>query len=108
MSKYTLILNKLISNKYTTNQYICLVPAVAFLFLGGFFYPIFTLYHALLYTNLHIKFQKNPSVFPECRPNTNLLRFHASWNVKISFIAKFQLKIPRGPEKNMSYFHSLL
>jgi hypothetical protein len=48
-----------------------------------FVYPIFILYHALLYTNLHTKFQKNPSMFPECRPNTNLLRFHASWNVKI-------------------------
>jgi hypothetical protein len=34
-------------------------------------------------------------MFPECRPNTNLLRFHASWNVKICSlcIAKFQGKI---------------
>jgi hypothetical protein len=57
-----------------------------------FFYPIFILCHALFYTNLHTKFQKNPSMFPECRPNTNLLRFHASCSL---CIVKFKLKISK-------------
>ena len=29
------------------------------------------------YTNLHTKFQKNPSMFVESRANTNVHRFHA-------------------------------
>ena len=29
------------------------------------------------YTNLHTKFQKNPSMFVEFRANTNVHRFHA-------------------------------
>jgi hypothetical protein len=56
--------------------------------------PIFILYYVIPYTNLHTKFQKNSSMFPACRPNTNLLRFHASKYMKISLcFAKFQLKI---------------
>jgi hypothetical protein len=42
-------------------------------------------------------------MFPECRPNTNLLRFHASWNLKSSLcIAKFKLKI--SPKKILKHF----
>jgi len=44
--------------------------------------PIFILHYAMPYTNLHTKFQKNPSMFVESRANTNLHRFHAqpdSW-----------------------------
>jgi hypothetical protein len=44
--------------------------------------PIFIIHYATPYTEMHTKFQINPSMFPECRPNTNLLHFHASWNVK--------------------------
>ena len=44
--------------------------------------PIFILHYATPYTNLHTKFQKNPSMFVESRANTNVHHFHAktaSW-----------------------------
>jgi hypothetical protein len=76
---------------YSVAQRPHMYPPVApkspfFAFLGDFLSssdPIFILYYAMPYANLHTRFQKNPSMFPECRPNTNLLRFHASWNVNI-------------------------
>jgi hypothetical protein len=93
-------ITRLLGRPTTTYVSPCCPKIPIFVFLGDFWSssdPIFILYYAMPYANLHTRFQKNPFMFPECRPDTNLLRFHASWNVKNVLsslcIAKFQLKI---------------
>ena len=68
--------------KHVKNKKISCEFIFNFLGILGFLDPIFSLYYAIPYTNMHTKFQKNPSMFVESRANTNVHRFHAktaSW-----------------------------
>jgi hypothetical protein len=52
------------------------------------------------------KFQKNPSMFPECRPNTNLLLFMIAGMWKFSLcIANMVLKHVKKQKKSIGNFY---